>query len=76
MVYADDSITPRIEEITGISQEKIDNASRGSEVFADFYDKLSEDADVSRIILYGNGDVEFSTTHLMSTLIPQGIRMK
>ena len=57
LVNVDDPITPRIEEITGISQEEIDNAPEGKEVFSNLYDWLSQD-ELPEIMCYGDGDFD------------------
>lgn len=58
LVNVDDPITPRIEEITGISQEEIDNAPLGKEVFSNLYDWLTQD-ELPEIMCYGDGDFDF-----------------
>ncbi len=58
LVNVDDPITLRIEEITGISQEEIDNAPLGKEVFSNLYDWLTQD-ELPEIMCYGDGDFDF-----------------
>lgn len=43
LVKVDDPITPKIEEITGLTQDDIDNAPLSEEVFSNLYDWLSQD---------------------------------
>ncbi len=59
LVYTDDPITPRIEEITGITQEDIDDARSIDDVFTEFYDWCNRDDEVPEFICYGDGDYEF-----------------
>jgi DNA polymerase III epsilon subunit-like protein len=59
LVYSDDPITPRIEEITGISQKEIDEAPKSKEVFESLYDWLNRDEDVPEIVNYGDSDIDF-----------------
>lgn len=59
LVYTDDPITFRIEEITGISQEDVDNAPNSSEVFERFYDWCNEDKEMPEFVCYGSSDPEF-----------------
>ncbi len=58
LVHTDDPITPRIEEITGICQEEIDEAPSASEVFGHFYDWCAR-YDCPEFINYGTGDFDF-----------------
>ncbi len=59
LVHCDDMITSRIEEITGISQQDIDNAPSASEVCSRLYDWSSRDGQLPEFICYGNGDYDF-----------------
>ena len=58
LVNVDDLITPKIEGITGITQEDIDNAPLSKDVFSNFYDWLLED-ELPEIMCYGDGDLTF-----------------
>lgn len=59
LVYCDDPITPRIEEITGITQEDIDNAPSGKDVFSRLYDWCYNEEELPEFICYGSSDPEF-----------------
>ena len=57
LVHTDDPITPRITEITEITQAEIDGAKSIDEVFAKLYD-WADDAYLE-FICYGSGDLDF-----------------
>ena len=59
LVYSDDPVTSRIEEITGISQEEIDEAPDSRTVFESFYDWCSRYDDVPEFVNYGDSDADF-----------------
>ena len=59
LVYCDDPITPRIEELTGISQKQVDGAPSSSEVFEKLYDWCMEDDSYPEFINYGDSDADF-----------------
>lgn len=63
LVHCDDPITPRIEEITGISQEDIDDAPDSCEVFERLYDWCNRDG-FPEFINYGTGDFDFVSNSL------------
>ena len=66
LVFSEDPITPRIEEITGISQEDVDNAPSSAEVFEQFYDWCNIDNDLPEFINYGTGDLDFVYSNFMN----------
>ena len=59
LVHSDDPITPRIEEITGLSQKDIDGAPKAREVFESFFDWCSRDESFPEFVNYGSKDIEF-----------------
>ncbi len=59
LVHTDDPITERIEELTRISQQEIDEAPEQSEVFERFWDWCSMDEGLPEFICYGDGDFSF-----------------
>ena len=59
LVFTEDPITKRIEELTGISQEDIDQAPDSCDVFGRFYDWCEKGEDLPEFICYGDGDYEF-----------------
>lgn len=59
LVKAEDIVTERIEELTGISQNDVDNAPDYDEVFSDLYDWCNEDDIIPEFICYGDGDFDF-----------------
>ncbi len=59
LVRTDDPVTPRIEEITGISQKETDGAPEAGEVFSSLFDWCMKDGDLPEFINYGNGDFDF-----------------
>ena len=65
LVKTDDPITPFIEELTGITQDDIDWAPSGKEVFSNFYDWLSND-DQLEIMCYGSSDYDFTYNSMES----------
>ena len=59
VVNCDDPITPRIEQLTGISQEDVDEAPSSSKVFSDLYDWVMKEDSYPEFINYGDSDAEF-----------------
>ena len=66
LVYSDDPITPRIEEITGISQEEVDQAPSSKEVFEKLFDWCMEKEDMPEFVNYGDGDLDFVYSNFLS----------
>lgn len=66
LVYSDDPITPRIEEITGISQEEVDQAPSSKEVFEKLFDWCMEKEDMPEFVNYGDGDLDFVYNNFLS----------
>ena len=66
LVYSDDPITPRIEEITGISQEEVDQAPSSKEVFEKLFDWCMEKEDLPEFVNYGDGDLDFVYNNFLS----------
>ena len=59
LVNTSDPITARIEELTGICQEEIDNAPSIEKVFEDLFDWSGSELDNPEFICYGDGDFDF-----------------
>lgn len=59
LVHTDDPITPKIEEITLISQKDVDEAPSSKEVFERFYDWCDIPDDYPEFINYGSSDADF-----------------
>ncbi len=66
LVYTEDPITPRIEEITGISQEIFDESPDSVEVFESFADWLSDDTGLPEFYCYGDSDPDFVYHNFLS----------
>ncbi|MBQ6478515.1 MAG: 3'-5' exoribonuclease [Erysipelotrichaceae bacterium] len=72
LVYSDDPVTPKIEELTGISQEDVNEAPSSKEVFESFYDWCSKNEEVPEFINYGSSDVDFVySTYLNASSIKE-----
>ena len=59
LVNCDDPITPRIEELTGITQKDVDEAPSSGKVFEDLYDWCMRSDTFPDFVNYGDSDVEF-----------------
>lgn len=62
-VNADKKLTQFIINLTGITQEIVDNAPSSDEVFARFYEWLKGDTDIE-FYCYGNSDIDFVKKNL------------
>ena len=65
LVHTEDSITLRIEQITGITQKDVDDAPSSSQVFEQLYDWISNDEEVPDFYCYGDGDLDFVYNNYM-----------
>ncbi len=64
LVHSDDPVTPKIEELTGITQEDVDNAPSSTEVFSELFDWCDEDSNFPEFICYGTSDAAFVSNNL------------
>ena len=62
-VNADKKLTQFIINLTGITQDVVDNAPQSDEVFSDFYKWLQGDTDIV-FYCYGNSDIDFVKKNL------------
>ncbi len=62
-VHAEKKLTQFIINLTGITQETIDNAPSSDEVFSNFYKWLQGDTDIE-FYCYGNSDIDFVRKNL------------
>ncbi|MBQ2213702.1 MAG: 3'-5' exoribonuclease [Erysipelotrichaceae bacterium] len=59
LVNTDDPITFRITQITGITQEDVNEAPASEKVFADLFDWCYSEDEAPQFICYGDGDFDF-----------------
>lgn len=59
LVNTGDPITPKIERITSITQQQLNEAKSSKEVFEEFYDWCNKDNNLPEFICYGDGDFTF-----------------
>lgn len=66
-VKADKKLTNFITNLTGITQDMVDNAPTSDEVFAQFYNWLRNDTEIE-FYCYGNSDIDFVKRNLSKTV--------
>ena len=66
-VKANKKITEFITQLTGITQEMVDNAPESDVVFKNFYDWLKGDSNIE-FYCYGNSDLDFVKKNLKNTI--------